>query len=69
MMLYGAWRFIIEFFRGDDRGATVVSFLTPSQLIAILMILGSIALFLGERHIENKWKRIAAINESEKEEL
>jgi hypothetical protein len=33
------------------------------------MILGSIALFLGERHIENKWKRIAAINESEKEEL
>ncbi len=69
MMLYGAWRFVIEFFRGDDRGATVVSFLTPSQLIAILMILGSIALLLGERHIENKWKRIAAINESEKEEL
>ena len=55
MILYGSWRFVIEFFRGDDRGATVVSFLTPSQLIATLMILGSIALFIVERHIEKKW--------------
>lgn len=54
MMLYGAWRFFIEFFRGDDRGATVVSFLTPSQLIATLMIIGSVALFVGERCIEKK---------------
>lgn len=54
MVSYGIWRFIVEFFRGDDRGATVVSFLTPSQLIAILMIFGAIALFFGERYIEGK---------------
>ncbi len=54
MMLYGVWRFAIEFFRGDDRGATIVSFLTPSQLIASLMIIGSVALFIGERYIEKK---------------
>lgn len=36
---YGVWRFIIEYFRTDDRGATFVSFLTPSQLTAILMVL------------------------------
>ena len=55
MMLYGVWRFTIEFFRGDDRGATIVSFLTPSQFIAVLMVLGSIGLFFGERYIEKKW--------------
>ncbi len=56
MMLYGVWRFIAEFFRADDRGATIVSFLTPSQLIAVLMVIGSVALFLGERYLEKKQK-------------
>ena len=27
---YGIWRFFIEFWRGDERGKTVVPFLTPS---------------------------------------
>ena len=40
MMFYGAWRFFIEYARDDYRGTTIVSFLTPSQLIAILMVLG-----------------------------
>lgn len=44
MMFYGAWRFFIEYARDDYRGTTIVSFLTPSQLIAILMVLGG-ALF------------------------
>jgi phosphatidylglycerol:prolipoprotein diacylglycerol transferase len=35
---YGLWRFCIEYARADERGQTVVSFLTPSQLIAVLMI-------------------------------
>ena len=35
---YGIWRFCLEFARGDDRGATIVSFLTPSQLVAVLLI-------------------------------
>ena len=35
---YGVWRFFIEYARGDERGATFVSFLSPSQLTAILLI-------------------------------
>ena len=54
MMLYGIWRFSVEFLRADDRGATIISFLTPSQLIAVLMVLGSIGLLFGERYIEKK---------------
>ena len=46
MVLYGVWRFAIEYARADDRGATIVSFLTPSQLTALLMILGGVVLFV-----------------------
>ena len=42
---YGIWRFFIEYARGDDRGATIVSFLSPSQLIAILLIVISVVYF------------------------
>ena len=37
-ILYGIWRFCIEYARDDDRGATIVAFLSPSQLIAVLLI-------------------------------
>ncbi len=42
MIGYGIWRFVIEFFRADQRGKTVVPFLTPSQLIAVLLVGGGI---------------------------
>lgn len=42
---YGVWRFLIEYLRGDDRGATVVSFLSPSQLTAVLLIAAGIAYY------------------------
>ena len=42
MIVYGIWRFIIEYARDDYRGTTIVPFLTPSQLIAILMVIGGI---------------------------
>ena len=58
MAIYGVWRFVIEYFRTDDRGSTVVDFLSPSQFIAVLMIIGSVALFFGQRAIMKK--RIAA---------
>jgi phosphatidylglycerol:prolipoprotein diacylglycerol transferase len=54
MSLYGCWRFFIEFFRRDDRGSTVVDFLSPSQFIAILMIIGSVGLFFGQKYIMKK---------------
>ena len=44
-IVYGLWRFFIEYARGDDVGATIVSFLSPSQLVAVLMICAGIAYF------------------------
>ncbi len=49
MAVYGVWRFIIEYARDDYRGYTFISFLTPSQLTAIFMIIGAVALFIFER--------------------
>ena len=43
---YGIWRFFIEFARTDDRGNTFIPFLTPSQLIALLLIVVGVVYFL-----------------------
>lgn len=43
MLLYGIWRFCIEFFRGDPRGS-ILGFST-SQFISIFLILSGIAFF------------------------
>ena len=60
MIIYGVWRFFIEYLRTDYRGTTFVSTLTPSQLTAVFMIVGGVALafffsFLLKRrnHTEN----------------
>ena len=42
---YGVWRFFIEYARGDNRGETVVSFLSPSQLTALVLIVVGAAYF------------------------
>ena len=39
LLLYGIWRFFAEYLRNDDRGATIISFLTPSQLTSLLLVL------------------------------
>lgn len=41
---YGVWRFLIEYLRDDDRGQTFLSFLTPSQLTAVVLVLIGCAL-------------------------
>ena len=46
LTLYAFLRFTIEFYRGDDRGYVLHGFLSTSQLIAILTVLGSIAVYL-----------------------
>ena len=51
MAVYGIWRFIIEYARDDYRGTTLVPFLTPSQLTAILMIIGAVVLFVAQKSI------------------
>lgn len=48
---YGVWRFMLEFLRGDDRGETFISFLTPSQLTAILMIAVGILLIVLRKYV------------------
>ncbi len=43
---YGVFRFIIEFFRADDRGASFIPWLSPSQCWAIFLVLAGLALLL-----------------------
>ncbi len=47
---YGTFRFILEFFRGDNRGATGIG-LSPSQLISFIMIVAGILLILYYKRI------------------
>ena len=50
LMAYAVWRFAAEYLRADDRGATVVSFLSPSQFVAVLLFaLGTGLLILSQR--------------------
>lgn len=48
LVTYGVFRFVLEFFRGDDRGATGF-FLSPSQFMSILLVLAGVLVFLFER--------------------
>jgi phosphatidylglycerol---prolipoprotein diacylglyceryl transferase len=43
--LYSALRFAVEFFRDDERGFVLYGLLSTSQLIAVLTILGSAAVY------------------------
>ena len=43
---YGFFRFFLEYLRGDYRGASLVSFLTPSQLVALLMVAVGMSYYL-----------------------
>jgi phosphatidylglycerol:prolipoprotein diacylglycerol transferase len=45
LMLYAPLRFLIEFYRYDDRGFVLHGLLSTSQLIAILIFLGSAAVY------------------------
>lgn len=47
MVVYGIWRFFIEYVRADSRGETIVSFLTPSQLVAVVLVLGGVAYWMS----------------------
>lgn len=56
LMLYAVWRFFIEYLRADDRGATVVPFLTPSQLTAVVLFVLGAGLFVWGKLRERKRK-------------
>ena len=55
LVTYGFFRFFLEFLRGDYRGASPVSFLTPSQFTAlILTAAGMLLLLLPKKKGEEK---------------
>ena len=68
-IVYGVWRFLIEYVRGDDVGATIVSFLSPSQLVAIVMIVAGIAYlavwYHRAKHKPNEQVAVAENNNKE----
>lgn len=47
---YGIWRFIIEYFRGDDRGAKIFG-LYPSQFFSIFFVIGGIIFIFVYRYM------------------
>ena len=49
-VVYGIFRFIMEFFRGDSRGGTGF-FLTPAQLLCVLMWIAVVFLILFRKNI------------------
>ena len=54
LIAYGVWRFLIEFARDDDRGASGIDSLSPSQLTAIFMVLAGIAFIFIYRYVLKK---------------
>ena len=64
MLAYGVWRYVIEFVRDDYRGSIGIDAVTPSQLIAIIMILGSIGVFFLEKSYTAKVERRYAEKEA-----
>ena len=44
LLSYGIFRFLIEFLRGDDRGAFLFGVISPSQVFSIICVLISIGL-------------------------
>ena len=54
MILYGVFRFILEFWRADDRGSSVIPALSPSQVLSILLVIGGVGLLVFSRIIGRK---------------
>jgi phosphatidylglycerol:prolipoprotein diacylglycerol transferase len=68
MAIYGAWRFCAEIARADYRGSIGIDALTPSQLIAILMAVGALAVFALEKKVGRKGAQMERENEASIEE-
>ena len=53
LIAYGVFRFLIEYVRGDDRGA-LVGFVSPSQFWSIFMVVAGVAIIFVMNRILNK---------------
>lgn len=55
---YGVWRFILEFFRGDDRGTLIPgATLYPSQIWCIVMVLFGIGYIFLQMYVLKKFMK------------
>ena len=54
LIAYGVWRFGIEFLRADDRGASFIPGLTPSQTSAIFFIAAGVVIYIIERNLRGR---------------
>lgn len=68
MALYGVWRFFIEYARADYRGTTLLNIFTPSQLTAVIMVLGAVAVWVFERAYLKRQKNLTISEERRDEE-
>lgn len=67
LVAYGVARFVIEFFRGDDRGSVGIS-LSPSQMTSILLVIAGAVLLLFHIKFRNVFEGIPAVQEEPKKE-
>lgn len=65
LSVYGVWRFFIEYARTDYRGETFVSFLTPSQLTSVLLVLAAVVVFAGELYFDKRKPKATEENANE----
>ena len=66
VVAYGVWRFCMEYARADDRGQTVISFLSPSQLVAIILVAVGVAYFaLWHKFRYSKDKELAVLKQGD----
>lgn len=66
LVAYSFFRFFLEYLRDDDRGGGLVSFWSPSQLIAVIAFAVGAGLMLLEAHWEEKKTADAKPEESAK---
>ena len=56
----------MEYARADDRGQTVISFLSPSQLVAIILVAVGVAYFaLWRKFRYSKDKELAVLKQGD----
>jgi phosphatidylglycerol:prolipoprotein diacylglycerol transferase len=62
---YGVWRFFAEYLRADSRGEGIVSFLSPSQQTALLLIAVGVGVIFAEKYTRRYTARVMAAQQSE----
>jgi phosphatidylglycerol---prolipoprotein diacylglyceryl transferase len=50
LLIYPSLRFVLEFYRGDNRGVLLTEFLSPSQEISLILFLLGLFLFLSKKY-------------------